>query len=58
VGIGTLFLLLSLGAAIGLSAVNPRDLGSWRSAGIGVGIWGPIAAIIASFLSAWVAARL
>lgn len=58
VGIGALFLLLSLGAAIGLTSVDPRDLGSWRVMGIGVGIWGGICAIIAAFCSAWVAARL
>lgn len=58
VGIGALFLLLSLGAAIGLTSVDPRDLGSWRAMGIGVGIWGGICAIIAAFCSAWVAARL
>lgn len=58
VGIGTLFLLLSLGAAIGLSSVDPRELSSWKNMGLGVGIWGGISAIIASFFSAWVTARL
>lgn len=58
VGIGILFLLLSLGAAIGFSAVDPRNFESWRTAGIGVGIWGGISAIIASFFSAWVTGRL
>jgi hypothetical protein len=58
VGIGVLFLLLSLGAAVGLTSVDPRDLGSWRAMGIGVGIWGGISAIVAAFCSAWVAARL
>jgi hypothetical protein len=55
---GLLFLLLALGAAIGFTAVDPRDFSSWKSAGIGVGIWGGISAIIASFFSAWVAGRL
>jgi hypothetical protein len=58
VGIGVLFLLLSLGAAIGLTSVDPRDPGSWKAMGIGVGIWGGISAIVAAFCSAWVAARL
>lgn len=58
VGTGTLFLLLTFGAAIGFTAVDPRDFDSWRNAGIGVGVWGGISAIIASFFSAWVAARL
>ncbi|HET7754499.1 MAG TPA: hypothetical protein VFK85_11370 [Anaeromyxobacteraceae bacterium] len=58
VGTGTLFLLLTFGAAVGFTAVDPRNFDSWRNAGIGVGIWGGISAIIASFFSAWVAGRL
>jgi hypothetical protein len=58
VGVGALFLLLSLGAAVGLTSVDPRDLGSWKTMGIGVGIWGGISAIISAFCSAWVASRL
>lgn len=58
VGVGTLFLLLSLGAAIGFTAIDPRDLGSWKTLGIGAGVWGGVAAIVAAFFSAWVAARL
>ncbi len=58
VGMGLLFLLLALGAAIGFTAVDPRDFSTWKSAGTGVGIWGGIAAIVASFFSAWVAGRL
>ena len=58
VGAGTLFLLLSLGAAVGLTSVDARHISSWKHMGIGVGIWGGISAIIASFFSAWVASRL
>ena len=58
VGVGTLFLLLSLGAAVGLTSVDARSGSSWKSMGIGFGVWGAIAAIIASFLSAWVAGRM
>jgi hypothetical protein len=58
VGTGTLFLLLAFGAAVGFSAVDPMDFESWKNAGMGVGIWGGVAAIIASFFSAWVAGRL
>jgi len=58
VGVGVLFLLLSLGAAVGLTTVDARDISSWKNMGIGVGIWGGISAIIASFFSAWVAGRL
>src|SRR5512138_1985317 len=58
VGVGVLFLLLSLGAAIGLTSVDARELSSWKNMGIGVGIWGGISAIVASFFAAWVAGRL
>lgn len=58
VGTGTLFLLLAFGAAVGITAVDPRNFDSWKNAGIGVGIWGGVSAIIASFFSAWVAGRL
>jgi hypothetical protein len=58
VGVGTLFLLLSLGAAVGLTSVDAREITSWKNMGIGVGVWGGISAIIASFFSAWVAGRL
>jgi hypothetical protein len=55
---GALFLLLTLGAAVGFTSVDPRDFESWKTAGVGVGIWGGVSAIIASFFSAWVAGRL
>jgi hypothetical protein len=58
VGVGALFLLLSLGAAVGLTSVDARDISSWKNMGIGVGVWGGVSAIIASFFSAWVAGRL
>jgi hypothetical protein len=58
VGTGTLFLLLAFGAAVGFTAVDPRNFDSWKNAGIGIGIWGGISAIVASFFSAWVTARL
>ncbi len=58
VGFGIWFMLLTLIAAIGLSSVNPRDLGSWASLGEGLGVWGGIAGIIAVFCGAWCAARL
>lgn len=58
VGVGTLFLLLSLGAAIGLTSVSPGEFYSWKHMGMGVGIWGGISSIIASFLSAWTVSRV
>ena len=38
VGVGILFLLLSLIAGIGLASVDARALSSWKNMGIGVGI--------------------
>ena len=57
-GFGVWMVLLALGAGIGLSAFDPRDLGNWQGLGIGVGIWGVIAGIIAMFLAGWLAARM
>jgi hypothetical protein len=58
VGFATWLLLLALGAGIGGASFDARDLSSWRSLGIGIGIWGVIAAIIAYFVAGWVTARL
>jgi hypothetical protein len=57
-GFGMWVLLLSLGAGIGLAAFDPRDLQHWQGLGIGFGIWGVIAGIVAMFLAGWLAARL
>jgi hypothetical protein len=57
-GFGVWMLLLALGAGIGLAAFDPRDLQSWQGLGIGFGIWGVIAGIVAMFLAGWLAARL
>jgi hypothetical protein len=57
-GFGIWMLLLALGAGIGFAAFDPRDLGQWQGLGIGFGIWGVIAGIIAMFLAAWLCARL
>jgi hypothetical protein len=57
-GFGTFMVLLALGAGIGFSAFDPRDLSHWQGLGIGFGIWGVIAGIISMFLAAWLAARL
>ncbi|NVJ10065.1 hypothetical protein HUW63_33195, partial [Myxococcus sp. AM001] len=50
-------LLNSLGLALGLSSVDPNDPSSARAAGIGTGIWGAIAPLIALFCGGFVAAR-
>ncbi len=51
-------LLLALGAGVGFSTFNPRDVSGWQGLGLGVGIWGIISGIIASFFAAWLAARV
>jgi hypothetical protein len=59
VGIASWLLLLALGAGVGLAAFDPSSGGSaLKSLGIGVGIWGVIAAIIAYFFSGWLTSRL
>ncbi|MCE9669351.1 hypothetical protein LY474_16195 [Myxococcus stipitatus] len=57
VALGVLILLYSLGLALGLSSVNPSNPSSAKSAGIGTGIWGIIAPLIALFVGGFVAAR-
>ena len=55
--LGVLILLYSLGLALGLSSVDPSNPSSARSAGIGTGIWGLIAPLIALFIGGFLAAR-
>lgn len=57
VALGIWILLYSLGLALGLSAMDPSDPGSAKSAGIGTGIWSLIAPLIALFIGGFVAAR-
>jgi hypothetical protein len=57
-GFGVWMVLLALGAGVGFAAFDPRDLQSWQGLGIGFGIWGVIAGIVAMFLAGWLAARL
>lgn len=57
-GFAAWMLLLALGAGVGLAAFDARDVGQWQGFGIGFGIWGVIAAIIAFFFAAWLTARL
>jgi ABC-type transport system involved in multi-copper enzyme maturation permease subunit len=58
VGFGVWLLLLALGAGIGLATFDPKDLSNWQGLGIGFGIWGVIAGIIALFVGGFIAARL
>jgi hypothetical protein len=55
--LGIWVLLYSLGLAIGLSSVDPADPGSAKGAGIGTGVWGLIAPLIALFAGGVVASR-
>lgn len=57
VALGVWILLYALGLALGLSAVDPEDPASARSAGIGTGIWSLIAPLIALFVGGLVASR-
>jgi hypothetical protein len=57
VALGVWLLLYALGLALGLSAVNPADPGSAKSAGIVTGIWSLIAPLIALFVGGVVASR-
>jgi hypothetical protein len=57
VALGVWILLYSLGLALGLSAMDPNDPGSAKSAGIGTGIWSLIAPLVALFVGGFVAAR-
>ncbi len=57
-GFAAFMVLLALGAGIGFSSFDARDLSSWQGLGIGVGIWGVIAGIIALFLAGWLTARM
>jgi len=57
-GFGAFMVLLALGAGVGFSAFDPRDVQSWQGLGIGVGVWSVIAGIGALFLAAWLTARL
>ena len=51
-------LLLAIGLAAGLSTVDPGETASgWRAAGIGTGIWGLVAPLIALFVGGLIAAR-
>jgi hypothetical protein len=57
-GVGLLLLLLSLGAATGLTTIDLRDTASFAKMGVGAGIWDGLAAIIAAFVAAWAMGRL
>jgi hypothetical protein len=48
--------LFGLGA--GLTAIEPNETSSWRAIGLGTGIWGVIAPIIALFIGGLVVSRL
>lgn len=57
VALGVSMLLASLGAAIGVSAVDPAATGA-RTIGIGATVWGGIQLLIALFIGGMVATRV
>jgi len=57
VALGVTVLLVSVGLAIGLSAINPAHPASAKAAGIGTGIWTLIVPIVALFFGGLVASR-
>jgi ABC-type transport system involved in multi-copper enzyme maturation permease subunit len=56
-GIGTLMLLSSLGIAIGISAVDPRDPDG-SAIGTGAAIWTALTLLVALFVGGWASTRL
>jgi len=56
-GIGTLLLLTSLGLAIGISAVDPRDTDA-GNLGAGAAIWTTLSLLVALFVAGWASTRL
>ena len=58
VAVACWILLYMVGIAAGLSSIDPADVGTLRSAGLGTGIWSVIAPLIALFVGGYVAARL
>lgn len=50
-------LLLSLGAAIGLTSLDPAAGGGWFPGSVGSGIWAALSFIIATFLGAMIGSR-
>ncbi len=56
-GIGTLLLLSSLGLAIGVSAVDPRDPNA-TAVGTGAAIWTALTLLISLFVGGWASTRL
>jgi hypothetical protein len=56
-GIGTLLLLTSLGLAVGISAVDPRDPDA-GTIGTGAAIWTTLTLLISLFIAGWASTRL
>jgi hypothetical protein len=56
-GVGTLMLLSSLGLAIGISAVDPRNPDA-GNLGTGAAIWTALTLLIALFIAGWASTRL
>lgn len=57
VSLGVFALLMSIGLAVGLTAINPSQPASAKGAGIGIGVWSAISSIIALFVGGLLASR-
>lgn len=58
VAVGVWLLLHLLGMGVGLTAIEPHDVGSLRGVGIGTGVWTLIAPILALFAGGLATGRL
>jgi fumarate reductase subunit D len=57
VALGVWLMLLTLGLAVGLGAVDPNNLSSARNAATGTGVWSVIALVLSLFAGGMVSAR-
>jgi hypothetical protein len=57
VTLGIFALLMSIGLAVGLAAINPNNPASAKGAGIGIGVWSAICSIVALFIGGVLASR-
>jgi hypothetical protein len=55
--LGLFTLLMTIGLAVGLTALEPADPGSARPAAVGIGIWSVVAIVVSLFVGALLASR-
>lgn len=56
-GVGTLMLLSSLGIAVGISAIDPRDPDG-GALGAGTAVWAGLTLLVSLFIAGWASTRL